>query len=75
MKRPYKLLVSGFGSIYIARLSAKPNIMSSDRFEVEESEFLHAIEQYLKSKSGSKTLEVKNQNGKVKMELKLVDNA
>lgn len=43
----YHIVVPGvFGSVYIAKLTKTPNLMSSDRRKVPEEEFIDAIIQY-----------------------------
>lgn len=76
MKRPYKLLMSGLGNLYIAKETAKPDVMSSDRFRVSDNEFLRIVELYAKAKieKGHNTLVV-TASGKIVMEITLIDPA
>lgn len=76
MKKPYKLLVSGLGTVYIAKILATPGIMSQDRHIVPDEEFLLAIEQFasMRIKKGHDTLEIKDQDGVVKLEIRLPRN-
>lgn len=65
MKKPFRLIVSGTGTVYIARTLDNPGLMSENRFQVSDEDFLFAIEKFARAriKEGHDALEVKNENG------------
>lgn len=73
----YRLVVSGLmGTVYIAKLTKQPHIMSVTRRKVPEGEFIGAILQYTLSKieEGDDTLSI-TIDGKVVAEIKIIDRA
>lgn len=71
----YRLLVAGLsGSVWIAKLTKQPYLMSTDRRKVPEEEFINAVIQYTVSKLelGAKTLQI-TEDGNVIAEIVIKD--
>lgn len=61
----YKLMVSGLGGkVYIGKTTKTPHVMSSDRVEVPEDEFINAVLVWAqaKIKKGYNTLDITGEN-------------
>lgn len=64
----YSLLVSGLmGTVYIAKKTKQPNIMSADRVKVPEGEFIDAVVTWAvaRVKKGEDTLVIEDDNGPI----------
>lgn len=73
----FRLVVSSLrGSIYMAKQTKVPHVMSDNRREVPKSEFLDAVLQYTLSqlKDGSDTMQI-TLDDKVIAEIKIIDES
>ena len=64
----YSLLVSGLGgTVYIAKKTKQPNIMSADRVKVPEGEFINAVVTWAVSKiqKGKGALVIQDEDGPI----------
>lgn len=64
----YSLLVSGLGgTVYIAKKTKQPNIMSADRVIVPEGEFINAVVTWAAArvKKGENTLVIEDNDGPI----------